>query len=220
MAYKVLVTGGSRGIGKAVCDLYTSKGYEVTAPGRGEMDLKDPVSVREFVRNNGSFDILINNAGINDIMNVDELDDESVSSMITTNLMSPMILIGELVPDMKRRRLGRIVNIGSVLGTVSSPGRVVYAATKSGINGVTRTLSVELAPWNILVNTVSPGYTLTDLTLKNNTGEQLRSIEERIPLGRLAEPEEIATAVFFAGNENNTYLTGQDIIVDGGFSVQ
>ncbi len=220
MEYRVLVTGGSRGIGKAVCDLYSDKGYDVTSPGRKEMDLEDIVSVREFVSKNQNFDIVINNAGSNDIMNIDNLDDGSVRSMMMTNLVSPMVLIGELVPQMKSRRFGRIVNIGSIWGTVSKPGRVVYAATKSGIHGITKTLSVELAPWNILVNTVSPGHTLTDLTAKNNTEEQLKSISENIPLGRLAVPKEIAEVVFFVGNENNTYLTGQDILVDGGFSVQ
>lgn len=220
MKYRVLVTGGSRGIGKAICDLYLSKGYDVAAPGREELDLEDPDSVEQFIRNNRDFDIVINNAGINDIMNIDELDDESVRSMMIVNLVSPLKLIGGFVPGMKNRRFGRIVNIGSVLGTVSSPGRAVYAATKSGIHGATRTLSAELAPWNILVNTVSPGYTLTDLTIRNNSEEQLNAIRKKIPLGRLAEPKEIAEAVFFVGNEKNTYLTGQEILVDGGYSIQ
>lgn len=219
MRYRVLVTGGSRGIGKAICDLYLNEGYDVTAPGRKEMDLEDMDSVEEFIHNNRDFDIVINNAGINDIMNIDELDVRSVRSMITVNLLSPLTLIGGLVPGMKSRRFGRIVNIGSILGTVSSPGRAVYAATKSGIHGSTKTLSAELAPWNILVNTVSPGYTLTDMTIRNNSEEQLNIIRKKIPLGRLAETKEIAEVVFFVGNEKNTYLTGQEILVDGGRSV-
>ena len=219
MGYRVLVTGSSRGIGKAVRDLYLSKGYDVTAPGRKELDLETLNSVKEFVHDNPDFDIVINNAGINDIMNIDNLDEESVRSMMTVNLMSPLTLIGGLASGMKSRRFGRIVNIGSILGTVSSPGRAVYAATKSGIHGVSKTLSAELAPWNILVNTVSPGYTLTDLTIKNNSEEQLNIIRKRIPLGRLAEPKEIAEVVFFVGNEKNTYVTGQEILVDGGYSM-
>ncbi len=220
MVYKVLITGGSRGIGKAVYELYSKKGYDVVAPGRKEMDLEDIDSVKGFVEKNREFDIVINNAGNNDIMNIDNLSEESTMSMIMTNLVSPIILTGGLVSHMKSRRFGRIVNIGSIWATVSKPGRVVYSATKSGIHGVTKTLAVELAPWNILVNTISPGYTLTDLTVKNNSEEQLRAIRANIPLGRLAETCEIAKAVFFVGNEDNTYITGQDILVDGGFSVQ
>ena len=219
MGYRVLVTGSSRGIGKAVRDLYLSKRYDVTAPGRKELDLETLDSVKEFVHDNPDFDIVINNAGINDIMNIDNLNEESVRSMMTVNLTSPLTLIGGLASGMKSRRFGRIVNIGSILGTVSSPGRAVYAATKSGIHGVSKTLSAELAPWNILVNTVSPGYTLTDLTIKNNSEEQLNIIRKRIPLGRLAEPKEIAEVVFFFGNEKNTYVTGQEILVDGGYSM-
>lgn len=220
MRYRVLVTGGSRGIGKTIADLYTKSGYDVATPSRKELDLEDCESVKMFVEKNMSFDIIINNAGNNDVMAIDNLDEGAVRSMMMTNLISPMNLIGGLVPSMKDRCFGRIVNIGSIWGTVSKPGRVVYSATKSGIHGVTKTLAIELAPWNILVNTVSPGYTLTDLTIKNNSESQLATIRENIPLGRLADPDEIAKVVFFIGNENNTYITGQEILVDGGFSVQ
>lgn len=220
MVYKVLITGGSRGIGRAIYELYSEKGYDVIAPGRKEMNLGNIDSVKEFVEKNREFDIVINNAGNNDIMNIDKLNEESTMSMIMTNLVSPIILMGGLVPHMKSRGFGRIVNIGSIWGTVSKSGRAVYSATKSGIHGVTKTLAVELAPWNILVNTISPGYTLTDLTVKNNSEEELNTIRTNIPLGRLAETCEIAKAVFFVGNEDNTYITGQDILVDGGFSIQ
>ena len=119
---------------------------------------------------------------------------------------------------MKMNRFGRIINIGSIWAVVSKEGRCVYSATKNGIHGVTNTLAVELAPYNILVNTVCPGFTLTELTKKNNTEEQIKNIVKDIPLGRMAEPEEIAEVVYFLGTEKNTYLTGQKITVDGGFA--
>ena len=110
------------------------------------------------------------------------------------------------------------MNIGSIWATVSKSGRCVYSATKNGIHGVTNTLAVELAPYNILVNTVCPGFTLTELTYKNNTEEQIAEISKDIPIGRMAEPKEMAEVVYFLGSENNTYLTGQKITVDGGFA--
>lgn len=221
MEYNVLVTGGSRGIGKEIFDLYSDKGYNAMAPSRQELNLEERDSVRKFIdSNNKGFDIIINNAGRNDIMTIDSLNDNNMASMIMVNLVSPMLLIGGFVPSMKSRGFGWIVNIGSVWGNVSKPGRVVYSATKSGIHGVTKTLALELAPWNILVNTISPGYTLTDLTIQNNNEEQLESIKKNIPLGRLAVPKEMAKAVFFAGNEDNRYMTGQEIVIDGGYSIQ
>lgn len=221
MEYNVLVTGGSRGIGKEIFDLYSDKGYNAIAPSRQELNLEKRDSVRKFIDDNKKgFDIIINNAGSNDVMMIDSLNDDSIKSMIMINLVSPMHLVGGFVPSMKARGFGWIVNIGSVWGNVSKPGRTVYSATKSGIHGVTKTLALELAPWNILVNTISPGYTLTDLTMKNNNEEQLEAIKKNIPLGRLATPIEMAKAVFFAGNEDNRYMTGQEIVIDGGYMIQ
>ena len=100
----------------------------------------------------------------------------------------------------------------------SKPGRTIYAVTKHGIHGVTSNLAVELAPYNILVNTVCPGFTMTALTKKNNSKEQIDQLAVSIPLGRLAEPEEQAKVVCFLAGENNTYITGQQIAVDGGYT--
>ena len=137
-----------------------------------------------------------------------------------TNLISPIRLLRGLVGQMKSRHFGRIINIGSVWAVVSKGGRAIYSASKNGLHGITNTLSLELAPYNILVNTVCPGFVLTELTSKNNTPEQIEELAKDIPIGRLAKPEEIADIVFFFGSEQNTYLTGQKIIVDGGFSIK
>lgn len=218
--YNVLITGASRGIGKAIKERYVNSGYIVIAPTRKELDLSDEKSLNKFIENNKDIkiDIIINNAGINEINFIENITDDEIDKMITVNLIAPMKLIRNFVPKMKMNRFGRIINIGSIWAVVSKEGRCVYSATKNGIHGVTNTLAVELAPYNILVNTVCPGFTLTELTKKNNTEEQIKNIVKDIPLGRMAEPEEIAEVVYFLGTEKNTYLTGQKITVDGGFT--
>ena len=218
----VLITGGSRGIGKAVVERYRKAGFEVFAPPRSELNLLDRDSIDRFVSLNKDkkIDVIINNAGINDINLIENITDEEIDKMFMTNLISPLRLIRGFVSQMKRHKFGRIVNIGSVWAVVSKPGRAVYSASKNGLHGITNTLALELASYNILVNTVCPGFVLTELTEKNNTPEQIEQLCKDIPIGRLAKPEEIAETVFFLGSEQNTYLTGQKIVIDGGFSVR
>ena len=218
--YTVLITGGSRGIGKCIAQKYEQEGFKVMTPSRRECDLADDNSVDEFIRryHEERIDIIINNAGVNDINFIDEIKDDELEQMMKVNLISPIRLIRGFVPNMKKNKFGRIINIGSIWAVVSKGGRTVYSATKHGIHGVTKTLAVELAPYNILVNTVCPGFTLTDLTRKNNDAAAIEKISMDIPMGRMAEPEEIANVVYFLGCANNTYLTGQKITVDGGFT--
>lgn len=218
----VLVTGGSRGIGKAIVERYRKAGFEVFAPPRSELNLLDSDSVDRFISLNidKKIDVIINNAGINDINLIENITDDEINKMLMTNLISPVRLVRGFVGQMKRRNFGRIVNIGSVWAVVSKPGRAVYSASKNALHGITNTLALELASYNILVNTVCPGFVLTELTEKNNTPEQIKQLAKDIPVGRLAKPEEIAETVFFLGSEQNTYLTGQKIVIDGGFSVK
>ena len=215
-----LVTGGSRGIGKAIAEQLMNEGYKVYTPTRLEMDLSSPNSVEKYCESirNVTFDVIINNAGINDIHDIDQITDEELDQMMEVNLKSPMRILRALVPNMKAKQYGRIVNIGSIWSVVSKRGRTVYSVTKHGIHGLTKTLAVELAEHNILINTVCPGFTLTELTKKNNTQAQIDEISKEIPLARMAEPEEIASAVCYLVSERNTYLTGQLITVDGGYT--
>lgn len=217
---KVLVTGGSRGIGKAVAECYRQNGYIVDTPPREELDLSNWDSVKRFVRDiqDNGYDIIINNAGCNLIDEIDNVEDDDLEQMFNVNLISPIRLLRGLVPYMKKNRFGRIVNVGSIWGVIGKSGRSIYSATKHGIHGVTTTLALELAPYNILVNTVAPGQTLTELTLRNNSAQELNKMKLEIPVGRLAEPEEIAKVVFWLGTEANTYITGQQIVVDGGLT--
>lgn len=219
---KVLITGGSRGIGKAIAEKFVANEYKVYIPSRQELDLSDENSVEKYISKNQDigFDVIVNNAGINDIHNIEDIEDEELNNMLQINLVSPIRLLRGFVGGMKKKHYGRIVNIGSIWAVVSKGGRCVYSATKNGLHGVTNTLAVELARDNILVNTVCPGFTLTELTKKNNTEKEIALISEEIPMGRMGKPDEIAEVVYFLCSSNNTYLTGQKIVVDGGFSVK
>ncbi len=219
---KVFITGGSRGIGKEIARIYQEKGFIVTAPTRQEMDLSNIDSVRGYfkIHKNEGYDIVINNAGCNYIREIDDLDDKLTEQMINTNLVAPMYILKELVPYMKKNSFGRIVNIGSIWGVVAKPGRSVYSATKHAIHGITMTLADELAQYRILINTIAPGQTETELTIRNNSADDIEKMKENIPLGRLAKPIEIAKAVYWIGSEENTYITGQQIVVDGGLTIR
>ena len=219
---KALVTGASRGIGYAVASLLREQGYEVYAPPHAELDLSDPASTSRYCEEHSAvtFDVLINNAGLNDIHEIDRITEEEMLRMVHVNLLAPIRLLRSVAVNMKKQRYGRIVNIGSIWGLAGKPGRTVYAATKHGIHGVTQTLAVELAPYNILVNTVCPGFTLTELTYKNNSPEQIKEIAGFIPLGRMAEPIEQAKFICYLAGSENTYITGQQIAVDGGYTAK
>lgn len=215
----VLITGGSRGIGAAIAALLKKEGYAVIAPARGELDLKDDRSLETFVRRHKRtrFDILINNAGVNEPQWIDQMTDENIAETMQVNLVAPMKLVRAVVGGMKKRKWGRIVNISSMFGIIARGKQALYAATKHGLNGVTKGLALELAPHNILVNSVCPGFTATDLVLRNPPGK-IRALAADVPLGRLAKPVEIARLVSFLISEKNTYITGESILIDGGYT--
>lgn len=220
--HKALVTGGSRGIGQAICRCLEEAGYEVHAPGRMELDLSSPQSVEAFIQANqdAGYDVLINNAGINEIALAENIAEEDLLRTMEVNLLGPIRLLRGLIPGMKEKGWGRIVNIGSIWGIVAKEGRLSYSATKHGIHGVTATLALELAPYGILVNTLCPGLVRTALTEKNNTPEQIRELSKMIPVGTLAEPDDIAQVARFLVSSENRYITGQQIVADGGYSVR
>lgn len=219
---KVLVTGASRGIGKEVAKKFKEQGYDVYSPSRQELDLLNNSSIEQYIEANKEtgFDVIINNAGINDINYIDMISNKEIEEMFQTNLIGPIKLLRGLVEPMKQKQYGRIVNVGSIWAVVSKEKRSIYSATKNGLHGITNALAIELAPYNILVNTICPGFTMTELTKKNNSPEQIEIISKEIPLGRMAQPVEMAEMIYFFGSVYNTYVTGQKIIVDGGYSVR
>jgi NAD(P)-dependent dehydrogenase (short-subunit alcohol dehydrogenase family) len=214
-----LVTGASRGIGKALAEQLKIDGVRLLVPSRKELDLLSNRSVDLYLEAlTEPVDILVNDAGINRLGDFTVFSDADLEDTIRINLVAPIRLTRGLIPGMMRRKYGRIVNISSIWSVVSKPGRLTYSVSKSGLNAFTRSLAVEVAPYNILVNAVAPGYVNTELTQQNNTEQDMQNIRKTIPMQRLAEPEEIARLVTFMCSEQNTYLTGQCLIIDGGYT--
>jgi len=214
----VLITGASRGIGKAIKEcLEKHDCYKVIAPTRAEMNLDDTSSIEKYFANKPNIDILINNAGINILKSIEAIDSSSLEAMLAVNLKSPLTLIKEVVPNMKKNKYGRIINISSIWGITSKESRTLYSMTKFGLNGITKSLSKELGADNILINSVCPGYVNTELTKQNVSEEDQLKIKKTIPLGRFAEPNEIAEFVEFLISDRNQYITGQALLIDGGF---
>ena len=138
--------------------------------------------------------------------------------MVNVNLTAPLMIMSRVSAKMLKNNFGRIVNISSIFGVISKEKRVAYSTTKAGIHGMTQGVSNDLARFNILVNSVSPGFINTDLTRKNLTELQQDELKKMIPLNRLGEVSEISKIVTFLMSEHNTYITGQNIIIDGGFT--
>lgn len=218
MGKVALITGSSRGIGKAIVNKFEVNGYKLLTPSRNEMNLNDNLSIEAYCKKiEVDIDVIINCAGVNTIATLNELDDADLNSMIQIDLLAPLKIIQCLNYKMGKNCLGHIVNISSIWSFISKEGRCGYSAAKAGINGLTRTLALEFATKNILINSVAPGYVNTELTKQNNTPKDIAIISSLIPLQRLAEPEEIANLVYFLSSDMNTYITGQTIIIDGGY---
>jgi len=219
---KAFVTGGNRGIGAAIALELDRRGFGVWAPSRAELDLGDPVSVARFVKAHhaAGMDVLVNNAGINILKALPDLDSATWSEVQQVNLTAPLALIQWAAPFMRGQKWGRILNVSSILSLVAKEKRCAYSMTKAAINSLTRTAAVELGQDGILVNALCPGYVDTELTTKNNSPAELEKIKGSIPLRRLALPEELARVAAFLCSEENTYLTGQAVVADGGFTCQ
>lgn len=217
---RALVTGASRGLGAAIAALLRDRGIDVLTPSRLDLDLSQPDSIKRYTQapDVEAIDILVNNAGINTPRLLEDLRDDEWAATLQTNLTSVMALTRALAPGMRARRWGRIVNISSIFSLVTKEKRALYSATKAGLNGFTRAAAIELASDGVLVNAVCPGYVDTELTRKNNAPADLAKIAATIPLKRLAMPEEIARFVAFLVSEDNTYITGQTLAIDGGFT--
>ena len=235
-----LITGGTRGIGKAIAKKFAENGYDLIINYVSEnTDLeklkKDINSNNEilFVRANvgdfnsceelvkkaiekfGKIDVLVNNAGITRDNLIMRMKEEDFDKVINTNLKGTFNVTKNVVSYMMKKRSGKIVNISSVVGVSGNAGQCNYAASKAGIIGFAKSIAKELASRNILANCVAPGFIDTDMTevLSDTVKENINS---QIPLKRMGSAEEIAKAVYFLAGEDNTYITGQVLNVDGG----
>ena len=228
---RALVTGGTRGIGSAIAVSLVGCGYEVTVSGRSRdgkvppdctyygCDFEENDQLRSFAEqlSRKEFDILVNNAGINKIGPLTTYDPQDFERIQRVNVTAPFVLCQAVVPGMCDRGFGRIVNITSIFGVVSKPERSAYSASKFALFGMSRALALEVANKNVLVNCLAPGVIDTELTRRVLGESGVEEIKRQIPIGRLAKPEEIASCVSFLVSDENTYMTGQNIIVDGGF---
>ena len=233
----VLVTGGTRGIGASIVRHFENLNAEDIATGVNKdqlhksinrrvkyhyLDLKNEKSISDFIEyisQRKKIDVLINNAGMNKIDPIEKIKDEDWNNIYSINLYGPFVLTREISKIMKKNKYGRIVNIASIFGVISREKRAAYSSTKSGLIGLTKATAHDLAKDNILVNSISPGFINTELT-KNILGEKsMKEISSSIPLKRLGDPDEIAKLVLFLTSDQNTYITGENIIIDGGYTI-
>lgn len=214
----VFLTGGRGDIGAAIYKKFIQSGYDVIAPTSDELNLADSKAIESFFSNEAQiYDVLIHCAGVNNPKPFLELSEHDMLHTASVNSLSFFHLVQKIAPTMIKKKKGHILAISSLYGSIARKGRLAYVASKHALNGSVKTLACELAESNILVNTLSPGFVDTALTRKNNSCSRIHDIEAKIPTKRMAKPEEIANTAYFLCSKENTYITGQDIIVDGGF---
>jgi 3-oxoacyl-[acyl-carrier protein] reductase len=232
-----LVTGASRGIGKAIAEELASRGATVVGTATSEsgaaaiseylgdqgtgmvLNVTDPDSITGVIDaiadQYGAITILVNNAGITRDNLMMRLKDEDWDALIDTNLSSVFRLSKAVLRGMMKARKGRIINIGSVVGSTGNPGQVNYAAAKAGILGFSKAMAREVGSRGITVNVVAPGFIDTDMT-RELSDDQRDALKASIPLNRLGEPQEIAKAVAFLSSPDAAYITGETLHVNGG----
>ena len=234
----ILITGANRGIGHNILKKIATCGYTVIGTSRSKdgadmiseaikdhngkgvvMDVTNQdsinTSINKIKEDYGVIYGLVNNAGITNDNLLMRMSDEQWNSVIETNLTSLYRVTKSVVKDMMKARAGRIVNIGSIVGLMGNAGQSNYSATKSGLLGFTKSLARELSSRNINVNSVSPGFIDTDMT-KALSDEQIESLTKNIPLGRIASPDEVSSVVAFLLSDDSSYITGENINVNGG----
>jgi 3-oxoacyl-[acyl-carrier protein] reductase len=228
----VLVTGGNRGIGRAIAEAFLAQGDKVAVTTRSggapdgvldvTCDITDPAAVEaafvEIEAAHGPVEVLVANAGITADTLLLRMTEEDWASVIDTNLTGSFRLARRASKGMLRLRRGRIIFISSVVGLLGSPGQVNYAASKAGLIGMARSIARELGSRSITANVVAPGYVETDMTAVL-TDEQKSAIKTQVPLGRYADPGEVASAVTWLASDGAAYVTGAVIPVDGGLGM-
>ena len=239
MKKNVLLTGATGGIGEAICSKLLEN-YNFIVVSRNEKklknfmkdntsiikritcDLKDPNQITKMIEqvisDNLNIDILVNNAGVTDDSLFIRMSYEKWQNVIRTNLDSNFLLSNSISKLMIKKKWGRIININSIVGHTGNLGQANYVASKSGITGMTKSIAMELAKWNITVNCVSPGFIKTNMT-ENLSKEQKDNIISKIPLGMIGSPNDVANCVEFLASDDSGYVTGETIHVNGGMAM-
>ncbi len=227
-----LVTGATRGIGRAIAVRLLNGGARVIGTGTAPdgkvpegceylaCDFSDSSKTKAFAEEVAKIgpDILVNNAGVNKIGPFADYDPDDFAWIQQVNVTAPFLLCRSVVPAMKARKWGRIVNISSIWGNICWEFRAPYATSKFGLDGMTAGLAAEVAQYGILANCVSPGFIDTELTRRVVGLEGMAKLAERVPAKRLGKPEEIAAFVAWLVGPENTYISGQNLVIDGGFT--
>jgi len=234
-----LITGASRGIGFAIAKGLVEVGAKLIVTSTstdnasrlvsefGEetrhiaVDLSNEDSFKDLLsilRDLPKIDVCVNNAGIARHCPFEATLIEDWDATLDVNLRAPFFITQAVSAVMKKNSYGRIVHISSILGHVGMPTKGAYGASKFGLLGMTLSNCIELAPYNVLVNIVSPGITTTEMTMKCYHEDQLKEIRRKIPIGKFAEPKDIAAPVIFLASSANTHITGQCLVVDGGYT--
>ena len=227
-----VVTGGTRGIGEAIAGRLRDDGADVMVTGT-KPDGAGPAGTRyravdftaaeavdafaDELRRNAP-DILVNNAGLNRNAPFADIDMNDFDAIHRINLRAPVALMKAVLPSMRERGWGRVVNIGSIWSKLARTGRASYAASKFGLDGATAAAAAEAACDGVLVNMVSPGVIDTELTRRTVDPARLEALLADVPAGRLGQPEEIAAFVAWLAGPENTFISGQNIAIDGGFT--
>ena len=227
-----VVTGATRGIGYAIAERLLADGLQVITTGTTQngtyptgamyqpVDFLNDDSTDAFIffLKKQPVDILVNNAGINKINKFTDIKTEDFDQILKVNLKTPFLLCQAVLPYMQANKWGRIINITSIFGNITKKYRASYSSSKFGLDGMTAALAAEVAEFGILANCVGPGFIDTDLTRRLLKKDEILTLQNQIPMKSLGKEYEIASLVSWLASSENTYMTGQNLIMDGGFS--